>query len=422
MTRPCLSSSVSVAPAKRKRLICRASRLNGSRPSSRPRRGDPSLAAVDEEAGSIPRATKTPPENACRNLAGRVRRFLSSSACSYSPRSIRGLLVHPPLRPTLTHRWSTSQPRPHSKRNLAPTGTGVYRTAVAPRRPRRPTRAPRRPTLLGRAAPSEPEGVRPAEAVARLRTRPPSGPEAGAASEPLGRQARGIAPTAIMAPTSRSLTTSSRLRARSRPACVRSAGSLRSRTSASSSTPARAQWSARARWRREHSASPAARRASASPPGEVDAVELRELLPRQRVVRSPRGRACRRRGDRPLAVVVEEGEAAALGLSPDRRPRPGPRAPRAARRHASPSPVVTERGEEAASPPRGSHSAAAATAAARRPRPRTRARGRSRPAPGRARPRGSRIHSTCPTTPSACAAQSHTVHPVARYTQMMAAV
>src|SRR5712692_3486250 len=57
---------------------------------------------------SRPRVRTSPPATAWRNLAGSVRRFLSSMVCSYSPRS----MVHAsPLYPTSLH---NSTPRRHS--------------------------------------------------------------------------------------------------------------------------------------------------------------------------------------------------------------------------------------------------------------------------------------------------------------------
>src|SRR5918996_1652755 len=55
----------------------------------------------------MPRVTTIPSTNARRNLAGRVRRFLSSIVCSYSPRSMRASWFEPttwlPLCPTIPH-------------------------------------------------------------------------------------------------------------------------------------------------------------------------------------------------------------------------------------------------------------------------------------------------------------------------------
>src|SRR2546430_10191952 len=50
----------------------------------------------------MPLVSTIPAAKDSRNLAGRVRRLLSSIVCSYSPRSIQ-LSFSPPLRPTLDH-------------------------------------------------------------------------------------------------------------------------------------------------------------------------------------------------------------------------------------------------------------------------------------------------------------------------------
>src|SRR5437868_1702669 len=50
----------------------------------------------------MPRVSTIPSAKASRNLAGSVRRLLSSIVCSYSPRSIR-VPSRSPLRPTLNH-------------------------------------------------------------------------------------------------------------------------------------------------------------------------------------------------------------------------------------------------------------------------------------------------------------------------------
>ena len=51
----------------------------------------------------MPRETTTPSAKDWRNRAGRVRRFLSSIVCSYSPRSMGPRLPGPPLLPTVNH-------------------------------------------------------------------------------------------------------------------------------------------------------------------------------------------------------------------------------------------------------------------------------------------------------------------------------
>src|SRR5437667_6661588 len=68
----------------------------------------------------MPRVRTIPSANSCRNLAGRVSRFLSSIVCSNSPRSIAGPRSYLPLSSTVNH----VTPLVHSKKAFLDGGEG----------------------------------------------------------------------------------------------------------------------------------------------------------------------------------------------------------------------------------------------------------------------------------------------------------
>ena len=84
-TRPCLSSSATVAPAKTNRFISRASRRE------RVELGDPldarlpALARIDVDGAVDAADEDDAAAEAVAELAGSVRRFFSSIVCSWVP-------------------------------------------------------------------------------------------------------------------------------------------------------------------------------------------------------------------------------------------------------------------------------------------------------------------------------------------------